>query len=76
MCEAAARGLAFRCLLKQYRSLQCIELLGTFGYMAAAKVFMRVLGVDVGPVRLPHGNLTTSQSAQLRASLEQAGFLK
>ena len=41
---------------EQFRSVQLIELLAGFGYMAAAKAVMGLLGVEVGPARLPNGN--------------------
>ena len=46
------------------------------GYMGAAKAVMKMLGVDVGPARLPHGNPTPEQAKQLRADLETLGFLR
>ncbi len=59
---------------EQFRSVQLIELLAGFGYMAAAKTVMGFLGVEVGPARLPNGNLTAEQGTRLRASLEQLSF--
>jgi N-acetylneuraminate lyase len=44
--------------------------------VGAAKAVMGLLGVDVGPARLPNANLTTEQSARLRASLESLGFFQ
>jgi N-acetylneuraminate lyase len=54
--------------------VQIIELLASFGYLAAAKALMGFLGVDVGPARLPNTALTPEQSTRLRASLERLGF--
>jgi N-acetylneuraminate lyase len=59
---------------EQYRSVQLVSLLAPFGFMAAAKATMGFLGVDVGPARLPHDNLSGDQRARLRASLERLGF--
>lgn len=59
---------------EQYRSVQLINLLASFGYMAAAKATMGFLGIDVGPSRLPNGNLTPEQIARLRTDLERLGF--
>jgi N-acetylneuraminate lyase len=42
--------------------------------MGAAKAVMEMLGVNVGPARLPHGNPTPEQAAKLRAELEATGF--
>lgn len=58
----------------QYRSVRLIDLLGGYGYIAAAKVVMGFLGIDVGPARLPLSNLDADQRNRLRASLEQLGF--
>jgi N-acetylneuraminate lyase len=59
---------------EQFRSVQLIELLASFGYMAAAKAVMGLLGVEVGPARLPHANLSAEQHAQLHSGLERLGF--
>jgi len=59
---------------EQYRSVQLVSLLAPFGFMAAAKATMGFLGVDVGPARLPHDNLSGDQRARLKASLERLGF--
>ena len=59
---------------EQLRSIRLIELLARFGYLAAAKAVMGFLGVEVGPARLPNGNLTPDEIARLRADLERIGF--
>jgi N-acetylneuraminate lyase len=74
MMAAFARGDLATARAEQYRSVQLIELLGGFGYIAAAKVVMGILGVDVGPTRLPLANLATEQRTQLQTSLERLGF--
>ena len=58
----------------QYQSVQLIALLASRGYMGAAKATMKMLGVDVGPARLPNGSLNAEQQDVLRADLEQLGF--
>ena len=58
----------------QFQSVQLIALLASRGYMGAAKATMKMLGVDVGPARLPNGSLNAEQQAVLRADLEQLGF--
>ena len=35
---------------------------------------MQMLGVDVGPARLPNGALAPDEVRQLRSDLEQLGF--
>ena len=42
--------------------------------LAATKVVMGMLGVDVGPVRQPHVNLTPEQQTAFRKELDQLGF--
>lgn len=59
---------------EQYRSVQLINLLAGFGYMAAAKATMGFLGVDVGAPRLPNSSLSTEDHQRLRTELEKLGF--
>ncbi len=59
---------------EQFRSVQLIALLASRGYMGAAKATMKMLGVDVGPARLPNGSLNAEQQATLRNDLETLGF--
>ena len=59
---------------EQFRSVQLVQLLAGFGFMGAAKAVMGMLGVEVGPARLPHDNPTPEQSAKLRTALETMGF--
>lgn len=61
---------------EQFRSVQLIALLASRGYMGAAKATMKMLGVDVGPARLPNGSLSAEQRATLRADLEKLGFFE
>jgi N-acetylneuraminate lyase len=55
----------------QYRSVQLISLLSRYGYMAAAKAYMEMLGVPVGPPRLPHAALSAEQRASLQKELNE-----
>ncbi len=59
---------------EQYRSVQLISTLASRGYMGAAKATMKMLGVDVGPARLPNGSLNREREAALRVDLERLGF--
>ena len=59
---------------EQMRSVRLIQLLAGYGYMGAAKAVMKMLGVDVGPARLPNTNLTEEQTKELRTKLEALGF--
>jgi N-acetylneuraminate lyase len=60
--------------VEQFRSVQVVALLSSYGFMAAAKALMGFLGVDVGPARLPNGNLRPEQVNELRSKLETMGF--
>ncbi|MBM3841082.1 MAG: N-acetylneuraminate lyase [Verrucomicrobia bacterium] len=59
---------------EQYRSVQLIHLMAGKGFMGAAKATMALLGVDVGPARLPNASLTAAQTKTLRDELETLGF--
>jgi N-acetylneuraminate lyase len=61
---------------EQFRSCQIVQTLVGFGYMGAAKATMKMLGVDIGPARLPNSNLDAAQLKQLRAKLEALGFFE
>lgn len=74
LLAAVGRGDLAAARVEQFRSVQLIELLAGFGYMAAAKAVMGFLGVEVGPARLPNGNLTTEQKSRLQDRLDQLGF--
>jgi N-acetylneuraminate lyase len=60
----------------QRRSTQLIALLARHGYMGAAKATMTLLGVDVGPPRLPNAALGTAPTETLRRELEELGFFE
>jgi N-acetylneuraminate lyase len=74
LIAAYNRGDLAAARAEQFRSVQLIDLLAGLGYMAAAKTVMGLLGVEVGPARLPNTNLTVEQTTRLRTSLEQMGF--
>ncbi len=61
---------------EQFRGVQVIQLFAGLGYMAAAKAAMKMLGVDVGPARLPNANLTAEQVKKLHGDLETMGFFE
>lgn len=73
MMAAFAQGDLATAREEQYRSIQLIKTLASYGYLAAAKATMAMLGVDVGGVRLPLDNLTDDRKAALRADLERIG---
>ena len=59
---------------EQFHSVRLIQLLASFGYMGAAKAVMGMLGVPVGPARLPNGSLSVEQVAELREKLDSMNF--
>lgn len=59
---------------EQLRSCQLVQTLAGYGYMGAAKTVLKMVGVDVGPARLPNSNLTPQQIKKLRGELEVLGF--
>jgi N-acetylneuraminate lyase len=59
---------------EQMKSVRMIQTLASRGYMGAAKAVMAMLGVEVGPPRLPCAALDATQSTALRTELEQMGF--
>jgi N-acetylneuraminate lyase len=61
---------------EQYRGSRLVQLLISYGYMSAAKAIMEMLGVPVGPARLPHSALTAEQNNSLRRQLETMGFFE
>ncbi|MFO0260595.1 MAG: N-acetylneuraminate lyase, partial [Planctomycetota bacterium] len=59
---------------EQWRSVQLIGKLASFGYMGAAKAVMEMLGVPVGAPRLPNASLDKARQNELGSQLEQLGF--
>ncbi len=59
---------------EQFRSVRLVQALAGVGFMGAAKAVMTMLGVDVGPARLPNATPSPEQYGKLRADLEELGF--
>lgn len=74
LVAAFERGDLAAARAAQHRSTQLIALLARQGYMGAAKATMTMLGVDVGPARLPNATPAPEQVRQLRGELETLGF--
>jgi N-acetylneuraminate lyase len=74
LLAAFAKGDLAAARVEQRRSVRLVELLAGYGYMPAAKAVMSLVGVEVGPARLPHGNLTPGQRKDLRRALDEVGF--
>ncbi len=76
MMAAFERGDLATARDEQFRSVRLIQLLASVGYMGAAKAVMGMLGVPVGPARLPNGTLSMDQVSSLRGKLEEMGFFE
>jgi N-acetylneuraminate lyase len=74
LIEAFRKGDLAAAREEQFRSVCLIQWLARFGYMAAAKAVMEMLGIPVGPPRLPIVALAPGQTQELRRGLEQMGF--
>lgn len=74
LVRAFGRGDLAAAQTEQFRAAQLIQLLSRYGYLGAAKATLRMLGIDVGPVRPPLENLASDQMAALRRELEGLGF--
>ena len=76
LLAAFERGDLVAARQEQFRSVQLIKLLAGYGYLGAAKAVMKMLGVDVGPARLPNTNPTPEQIVKLQGELEDLGFFE
>lgn len=74
LMAAFARGDLEAARQEQFRSVQLVRILSRRGFMGSAKAVMQMLGVPVGPPRLPNTALSAEQSDALRAELDAAGF--
>ncbi len=55
---------------RQAEAATLVQVLGNYGFLAASKVVMGLMGVDCGPVRPPLRNLTCAEAASLARALE------
>jgi N-acetylneuraminate lyase len=76
LLAAFGRGDLEAARVEQFRGAQLVQLLVRYGYMGGAKAVMEMLGVPVGPARLPNTSLDAAQKAQLRVELETLGFFE
>lgn len=61
---------------EQLRGVHLIQLLSRYGYIGATKAVMEMLGLNVGPARLPNSNVSAEQASRLRAELDKTGFFE
>jgi N-acetylneuraminate lyase len=76
LLAAFGRGDLEAARVEQFRGAQLVQVLVRYGYMGGAKAVMEMLGVPVGPARLPNTSLDAAQKARLRAELETLGFFE
>lgn len=74
LIAAFGRGDLAAARMEQFRSVQLVQLLSGVGFMGAAKAVMGMLGVEVGPARLPNGTPSVEQVKKLGADLDAMGF--
>jgi N-acetylneuraminate lyase len=74
LIAAFERGDLAQAREEQFRGVRLIQLFTSYGYMGAAKTAMKMLGIDVGPARLPNSTLTSEQVTSLRSELDAMGF--
>ncbi len=74
LLAAFGRGDLPAARAEQYRAVRLIDLLAGYGFLAATKAVMGLLGVAVGPPRLPNTDLTAEQRDRLGADLHALGF--
>lgn len=60
---------------EQYRGVELVALLFSYGYLAGAKEIMRLRGVELGSVRLPNVAFTTEQTVAFRRELDKTGLI-
>jgi len=76
MWDAFLRNDLVAARAEQFRLVQLVGCLASFGYMGAAKALMGFIGIDVGPARLPNMDLSAEQKSSLRGKLESIGFFQ
>jgi N-acetylneuraminate lyase len=76
LIRAFERGDFESARLEQAHSVNLVRILGTYGFLAAAKTVMGMIGVDCGQVRVPLQSLSKEQAASLRNELEDIGFFE
>jgi N-acetylneuraminate lyase len=59
----------------QLRATELVKILAEFGFMAASKAVMAMVGVDCGPVRSPLGNLAPFELAELAEKLARLDLI-
>jgi len=58
----------------QTRSIALVDVLYKYDYLPAAKMVMKMIGIDCGPARPPLANLKGSEASELEKELEELSF--
>lgn len=74
--DAFASGDLVAARALQRKSLELVDAIVPYGFGAAAKEVMALIGVDVGRARMPLVPLTATQREALRADLERVGLFE
>lgn len=76
LLAAFAEGDMLAARTAQFQATSVIRIMHRYGAIAAAKTTMKILGIDVGPPRLPNESLSLEQQVRFRAELELSGFFE
>lgn len=60
----------------QHLIIEFVNITASYGWGGASKYLLSHVGLECGPVRLPHKNLTKSEKVELNAKLSQIGFFE
>jgi N-acetylneuraminate lyase len=58
----------------QYSAIKMIQCLGKYSPIPTQKAIIKIMGIDLGPCRLPLNTLSSEQVNELKGRLEEAGF--
>ena len=61
---------------RQFHAIEMIRCLFKYSPIPTQKAIMKLMGMDMGPCRLPLPTLTERQIAELKTNLEQANFFE
>jgi N-acetylneuraminate lyase len=78
LLEAFDGGDLVRARRLQAKAVEIIDAISATacGYLPAAKAIVKMLGLDLGPVRSPLRDITVEEEKALRARLERIGFFE
>jgi N-acetylneuraminate lyase len=76
LIEHFKQGRLEEAQLRQYNSIEMIRCLAKYSPIPTQKAIMKLLGIDLGPCRLPLTTLSDQQAAELKSNLDITGFFK